>query len=72
MIGTFKTVTDPAVLARKPMRVRIRQAPKAGTLRSTLLALGAADKDLEDLAILNGRELSIQVSAGTHIKTVSP
>lgn len=71
MIGSFKTVTDPAVLGRKPVRVRIRQAPKTGTLRSVLQGLGARDRDLEDLAILNGRELSTQVSSGTHIKTIS-
>lgn len=70
VMGSFMTVTDTAVLNKKPMRVRIKKTSKAGDLRSVLTSFGSDPSMLEDLAILNGRELDERIAAGTRIKTV--
>lgn len=69
-MNSFEEATDTAMLNRQPQRLRIKKASKSGDLRSTLLSLGANEQDLDDLAILNGRELSDRIAVGTRIKTV--
>jgi predicted Zn-dependent protease len=66
----FAPVTDPAVLGKKPRRLKIVSAPTSGTMASVLRALGAGDDMLSELAVLNGRAREAQVRSGELIKIV--
>lgn len=66
----FRQLTDPAKLNRKPERVRLRSVAAATTLRQALTSFGVPSARLEELAILNGMQLSDNVSAGTLVKTI--
>jgi predicted Zn-dependent protease len=64
----FNAVRDPKVLNKAPTRLQVKQAPKAGTLASVLEALGAKRDIHDELAVLNGLELTDQVARGEWIK----
>ncbi len=66
----FKVLTDASKINRKPDRVKIKTASRAGTLEQVLRAYKVPDKRLEEMAILNGMTLSEQVPSGTLIKVV--
>jgi predicted Zn-dependent protease len=67
---SFKQLTDPAKLNKKPERVRIKTVKQAGTLDQALRSFNAPAKRLEELSILNGMKLTDRVTAGTLIKVV--
>ena len=67
----FKKLTDPQKLGVKPVRVKIRSAPRAGALRGVLRSLGTSEDELEKMAILNGKMLDDHIPAGTPIKIIS-
>ncbi|MGD8372042.1 MAG: M48 family metalloprotease [Syntrophobacterales bacterium] len=66
----FKELTDPSKLNVKPARIRIRSAPKSGSLRQVLLDFGTPEDKMESLALLNGMRLNDQVAANTLLKVV--
>ena len=66
----FANVTDEGVLNVKPLRVRIKAAPAAGTLKDALLSLGVSEKDLEETSLMNGRRLTATVEQGSLLKIV--
>jgi predicted Zn-dependent protease len=66
----FEEVRDPTVLDKKPARVFVKQAPNTAQLGTVLRGLGASDKMLDDMAILNGRQLTDTVQKGTWLKVV--
>jgi predicted Zn-dependent protease len=66
----FEETRDPKVLGKTPSRVYVKQAPKTGDLAAVLRSLGTPDKMLDDVAILNGRELSETVQKGEWVKVV--
>ncbi|TCJ18960.1 peptidase M48 [Flaviaesturariibacter flavus] len=66
----FRQLTDPNKLNRKPERVRLRTVGSATTLRQALTGFGVPQARLEELAILNGMQLTDNLAAGTLIKTV--
>jgi predicted Zn-dependent protease len=70
VMGGVAPVTDRAVLEVKPRRVRIQRAPAAGDLRSLLRALGVSEKELQEMANLNGRSLQDPVNQGDWVKIV--
>jgi predicted Zn-dependent protease len=69
-ISNFKEVTDRSKLDREPERIKIYSVPTAGTLQSALQTAGTPTDRLEELAILNGMNLTDRVNAGMLIKTI--
>lgn len=66
----FNNLTNSEKINRKPERVRIKTAQQSGTLSSVLKYYKTPDKRLEELAILNGMQLTDRVEKGTLIKTI--
>ncbi|MBC7919694.1 MAG: peptidase M48, partial [Ferruginibacter sp.] len=69
-MGSFKTLTDPDKLNRKPDRIKIRTVKQGGTLAQALGAYQVKKDKLKELAILNGMELEDKVEPGTLIKVI--
>jgi predicted Zn-dependent protease len=67
----FKNLTDPSKLNKQPNRIRIVTASRSGSLQNLLIQNGMLEKDLEELALINGMELNEQLPAGTMIKIVA-
>jgi predicted Zn-dependent protease len=67
----FKRLTDPTKINVKPDRIRIRKAPRSGTLSQVFASLRVPSDKREEMSILNGMELNENVSAGTLIKTIT-
>ena len=69
-IGSFRRVTDPAVLNVKPNRIRITKATKATTL-AEFNRLNPSVITIEELSLINGLADSTAVlAAGTSVKRV--
>ncbi len=66
----FRTVTDPAIINRKPDRVKLKTVSQTNTLEQLLKQYKVADKKLTEIAILNGMNLKDKVPAGTMIKVI--
>lgn len=64
----FKALTDASKLNRQPERIRLRSTTGNTTLEQALRGWGVAAARLNELAILNGMNLSDQVPAGTLLK----
>ena len=67
----FAGLTDPAKLNVKPERIKIASASSNTTLRNALTSNGIPSDRLNELAILNGMELTDQLQKGTLFKVVS-
>ena len=67
----FENLTDPSRLNVEPIRIKVQTVQRTGTLSQVLSTMGAASSDMEELAIVNGMELSDNVKAGTLLKTFS-
>ena len=67
---SFDKLTDPSKINVKPDYIRIKTVSKPGTLSSVLSQYSVSGDDKQEHAVLNGMELSDQVSAGTLIKVV--
>jgi predicted Zn-dependent protease len=66
----FRAVSDPSILNRQPGRIRIKSVQRNATLRDALKDNGQADNRLDELAIINGMELTASVTKGMLIKTL--
>jgi predicted Zn-dependent protease len=67
---SFRELTDPAKLNKKPQRVRIREVRQNGTLEQALRNYNMPQEKLEELALLNGMRLADPVTQGMLIKVV--
>lgn len=67
---SFKVLSDPDKLNRKPERISIVTVPKATTLAQALRSHNMPDARHHELAVLNGMQLDDQLPAGTLIKVV--
>jgi predicted Zn-dependent protease len=67
---SFRELSDPAKLNKKPERVRIKTVKQAGSLSQALRSYNVTDKRLEELALLNGMQLTDPVTAGMLIKVL--
>lgn len=67
---SFRQLTDPSKLNRKPDRVRIKTVAQTGTLQQSLAAYTTDTKKLQEMAVLNGMELNDRVEKGTLIKVI--
>jgi len=66
----YQRLTDASKLNRQTERVHIKQAKSATTLSAALTANGVASSKLDDMAILNGMQLSDRLTAGQLFKVV--
>jgi predicted Zn-dependent protease len=67
----FNVLKDKAKLNVKPDRLKMRRTSKTMTLQEALKTFGVADKDLEQMALINGNKLNDNIPAKTLIKTVA-
>lgn len=67
---SFKKLTDPAKINIKPERVRLKTLNQSMTLQQALTNYGMPSSRHEDLAILNGMQLTDKLASGTIIKIV--
>jgi predicted Zn-dependent protease len=66
----FGALTDADKLNRQADRIKIEQLPRAMTLREALASYRQPNTRMEEIAILNGMQLTDQLRSGTLIKTV--
>ena len=67
----FRILTDQAKLNKKPERIRNKTINKSATLQQVLKNYNTPDARLNELAILNGMNLTDVVPAGMMIKTIN-
>lgn len=66
----FRPLTDAAKLNKQPERVRIKTAASAMTLQSALQQQRVPQRRMEELAILNGMQLTDRLDAGMMYKVI--
>ena len=66
----FATLTDRQKLTVKPDRIRIRKVEKTVTLEQALRNFGTPESKLQELSLMNGKELNESLTSGTLIKTI--
>jgi predicted Zn-dependent protease len=69
-MGGFRALNDPDKLNRQPKRVRIKTVQQNGTLSQVLQQNRADQKQLNELAALNGMKLNDPVQKGMLIKII--
>jgi predicted Zn-dependent protease len=67
---SFRALNDPDKLNRKPDRVYVRQAPRSGTFRDVMTAMGMPAARHEELGVLNSLKVDEQVQQGSLIKVI--
>lgn len=67
----FNKLSDPDKLNRKPERIDIKTVSQSTTLGQALRSYGVANNRMEELAVLNGMQLTDRIESGTMIKTIS-
>ena len=67
----FQTLKDKSILNVKPDHMVIKKAGRNGTMRQVLSALGVAEKDIEETALINGRGLEEKIDSQSRIKIIS-
>ena len=67
----FRQLTDQSKLNKQPERVRIKTVAQNTTLAQALQSNGTPSDRLEELAILNGMQLTDRVEKGMLIKVVT-
>jgi predicted Zn-dependent protease len=70
MMG-FRPLTDPSKLNKKPERVRIKTIGSSTTLAQALRQYNIPDQRMQEMAILNGMNLTDQLAGGTLIKIIA-
>lgn len=68
---SFKQLTDQEKINRQPDRIQIRTVQQSMTLAEALRANNVMQAQMEELAILNGMELTDRIEKGTMIKIVA-
>lgn len=66
----FKVLRDPSKLNAQPEKIRIKTAYRSANLQETFRALNVPQDRMEELAILNGMQLSDMVKSGSLIKVI--
>ncbi len=67
----FKQLTDSEKINRQPERIRIKTVAQNTTLQQALQSFGMKNDRLEEIAVLNGMQLSDRLDKGMLIKVVS-
>jgi len=66
----FRELSDPKKINVKPDRIRLRTTKAAGSVESAFRTMGIPKDDLDDIALLNGMELSENLPANTLVKVI--
>jgi predicted Zn-dependent protease len=69
-MSQFKELSDPSRIQVRPDLIRIRSAGTSDTMENALRSLGVPNDRLEQIALLNGRQLKDRIPANTLIKVV--
>lgn len=69
-IRTFKELTEADKLNRKPEVIRIKTVPQQMTLQAAFQNFNMQSNRFEELAILNGMQLSDKLTKGMLIKVI--
>ena len=69
-LNGFRTLRDKSKLNVKPDRLRVKKVKRSMTLQAALKKVGVQEKDLEKVALMNGRLLNETVSANTRLKVI--
>lgn len=69
-MNNFKSLTDPSKINVRPEKIKIETVASDGTLQQALTQFRMPSNRLEELAILNGMQLSDPVQKGMLIKTI--
>lgn len=67
----FDKLTDRSKINVEATRISVQAVKRSATLKDALLALGSSNRDLEELAIVNGMQLTDRVDSGMLLKTFS-
>lgn len=67
----FRLLSDPDKLNRKPDRVYVRQAPRAGTFREVMTAMSMPASRIEELGVVNSLKVDDRVERGTMLKVIT-
>jgi predicted Zn-dependent protease len=70
MMQGFRTLTDPSIINKKPERVRLRTAGSSVTLAQFLRQQNVPEARHEELALLNGMNLTDNVTSGMLVKVI--
>lgn len=68
--GNFRALTDAAKINRKPERIQVKSAPRDGSFREVMTALGMPANRLEELGVLNGQKADDRIARGAAIKVI--
>lgn len=66
----FRSLSDPDKLNRKPERVFVKSAPRNGTFKEIMSALGMPDKRLEELGVVNSMKADTPIQKGMLVKVI--
>lgn len=69
-MGGFAELRDQEKINRQPQRVRIKTVAQSATLQQALSRLNVQEKQMKELSILNGMELTDRVQQGMLIKVI--
>ncbi len=70
VMSNFRKLTDQNKIDRKPDRIRIKTVKQDGTLQQALQQYQVKDAQFNELALLNGMELTAPVKRGSLIKVI--
>ena len=70
VMRSFRPLNDANMLNKQPERIKIKTVNQSVTFSQVMTGFGTPESRLEELAILNGMNLTDQVEKGTQIKTV--
>ena len=67
-LGGFRNLADPSRINVKARKLAVQSVPRTGSLRTVLKQFGVQDSELENLAVLNGMQLTENVDGGSLLK----
>ena len=67
----FNKLSDPSKINVEPTRIRIKEVPRSTTVAEVFQYYGVPQNRMNELALLNNKELNEQVSKGELIKVIS-
>ncbi|MEA1886569.1 MAG: M48 family metalloprotease [Bacteroidota bacterium] len=69
-MGNFSRLTDPLKLNKNPLKLLVKHVHRTGSLENAFSYYGIEQDKMDELALLNNRELNDIVQAGTLIKVI--
>lgn len=67
----FKRITDKTKISVNPQKITVHRVAQKTTLQRALISFGVQEKELNNLAIINGLELSDEINAGARLKIIA-